>query len=300
MGHPNVVVQLDVGHPSHPSPKPQSSKLVYGQKTFETLIRLVYSMIDIVTKSEIEPQSLHFKRPPIIEAVIAINVSPLSASMIAAIKEAAPTLQKMGYKQRDIPVTMHQFQMHIVGGKSQVSGVDTFHGIRFDSGDGLYAVQFNLSGFVFSRLGEYQTWEQFRSEARRLWSVFSRFTDGVEVLGFGVRYINKLFIPLKADLSAFLRVYPHLPDDVPQTIHEEFMRIAMEIPSPKGVLVHQQTLLPPEREGYAAILLDNDFQFPCRGISTEEVWDSIEKIRVLKDDYFVKFLTPAMMETFNA
>jgi uncharacterized protein (TIGR04255 family) len=258
-------------------------------------------MMDIVTtSSEIEPRSLHFKRPPIIEAVIAINISPLSPSMIAAIKEAAAPLQKIGYKQREVPVTMHQFQMHIVAGKSQASVVDTFHGIRFDSGDGLYAVQFNLSGFVFSRLGEYQTWDQFRSEARRLWSVFSDFTKGIEILSFAVRYINKLFIPLKADLSAFLRVYPHLPEDVPQTIHEEFMRIAMAIPEPTGVLIHQQTLLPPEREGFAAILLDNDFQFPCQGMSAEEVWNSIEKIRSLKDDYFVKFLTPAMLETFNA
>jgi uncharacterized protein (TIGR04255 family) len=258
-------------------------------------------MINVVISTpEPEKRLLHFKHPPIIEAVIAINIVRLPSTMIQVIQESAIVLQQLGYKRREIPVTMHEFQMKIEDGKSQVSGVDTPHGIRFDSTDGRYAVQLNLSGFVFSRLGDYHSWEQFRDEATKLWAVYLQLAKTIQILSFGVRYINKLFVPVRTDLSTFLRVYPQLPEDVPQTIHELFMRIGMAISEPTGVLIHQQTLLPPERENFVTILLDNDFQFPSHGTPVQEVWGLIEKVRSLKDDYFVKFLTPAMMETFNA
>jgi uncharacterized protein (TIGR04255 family) len=247
-----------------------------------------------------EKRSLHFKNPPIVEAVIAVNIFNLSPTVIGSFEETTSRLEQIGYKRREIPITMHAFQMQIADGKSQVTKTDSPHGLRFDSSDGRYAVQFNLSGFVFSRLGGYQTWEEFRDEARKLWLIFIETAEPIRILSFGVRYINKLFVPVATELSNYLTVYPQLPDNVPQIIHESFMRLGMEIIEPKGVLIHQQTLLPPEKEGFATILLDNDFQFGAAEVSNDGLWAMIESVRDLKDDYFVKFLTPAMLETFDA
>jgi uncharacterized protein (TIGR04255 family) len=78
------------------------------------------------------------------------------------------------------------------------------------------------------------------------------------------------------------------------------MRLAMQITNPPGRLTHQQTFLPPEREGFITMLLDNDFQFSALGIQLSSIWSKIDEVRTIKDDYFDKFLTDKMKESFDA
>jgi hypothetical protein len=48
------------------------------------------------------------------------------------------------------------------------------------------------------------------------------------------------------------------------------------------------------------MLLDNDFQFSAIGVPLSAVWEKIDEVRTVKDEYFDKFLTPLMKESFNA
>jgi uncharacterized protein (TIGR04255 family) len=108
---------------------------------------------------------LHFKNPPIIEAVIAITVVPLPDSVIEDFRDCSDEMGASGYRQPD-PVTQHYIEFKIENGVSSSDSTHSSIGLKFLSEDGLHAVQFNKNVFVFSRLGKYDCWEQFRGELR--------------------------------------------------------------------------------------------------------------------------------------
>jgi uncharacterized protein (TIGR04255 family) len=247
---------------------------------------------------EARKSGLHFKNPPIIEAVIAFTVVPLSESVVTRFREFAPEMKEMGYSHSD-PVVQHQFQVKLEKGVSSVGNVDSPIGVKFVSDDSLHAVQFNRTGFVFSRLGRYDRWEQLRDEGRRLWNLFERLSVDPQVITVGVRFINKLFIPVGVDPGEYVHALPLIPDEVAPMITEMFMRVVSPIDSPPGRFVHNQALLPPERDGFASVLFDNDFQFPVEGKSQTEIWEMLETVREIKDRYFVRLTTDKMRATFD-
>lgn len=241
---------------------------------------------------------LHFKNPPIVEAVIAFQVAALPESVIDDFQAGADTLVSAGYKQPE-PLTKHEVQIQFQGADSSFGGKGTPHGLKFTSEDGQHVVQFNREGFVFSRIGHYDSWDPFRDECRKLWEIYSALIGTDDIYGYGVRYINKLYIPLGGNAEEYISVFPHLPEGIPSEMSECFMRLALPIAVPRGRLIHQQILLPPDRAGFSSLLLDNDFQFPALGLKPLEVWDQLEQVRYVKDDYFEKFVTPKMQATFN-
>lgn len=190
--------------------------------------------------------------------------------------------------------------MTLDSGVSSIGSKDDQIGVRFNSEDSLHAVQFNRNAFVFSRLGRYDRWEQLRDEAKKLWNVYSGVADGPKIVLAGVRYINKLFIPTNAEPEEFVRAYPNIPKHIAPVIYEMFMRTVSPILEPPGRFIHNQVLLPQEREGYATLLFDNDFQFPVQDRQETEIWEMLESVREIKDHYFEDLTTDRMRETFDA
>jgi uncharacterized protein (TIGR04255 family) len=233
------------------------------------------------------------------EAVIAVTVSELSESVVPDLGNARASLASLGFEVQ-LPRTKHDFQIRIEEGVSSFAGKDLPYGFQYFRSDRSFAVQFLRSGFVFSQLGSYTSWEDFTEAARKLWNVYLGIVGAVELVSFNVRYINKLFIPELRPWQDFIKIYPSIPEEVPQGFSELFMRITMPIEHPAGRLSHQQAILPPEREGFATVILDNDFQFSAIGNTMSGLWKGIDEVRDLKNDYFLKFLTPAMKEQFDA
>jgi uncharacterized protein (TIGR04255 family) len=242
---------------------------------------------------------LHYKNPPIIEAVIAISVAPLPDSILEKFRIGADEMTALGYRQPE-PLTEHQFEFRIEKGVPSTDSTQSPAGLKFLSENSLHAVQFNRHVFAFSRLGKYDCWEQFRDEARRTWAIYSGVSGDPQPIGLGVRYLNKLFIPADARAEDYVTASPSFPDSISPVISEMFMRIGVPIGEPPGKLIHTQTLLPPERDGFATLLLDNDFQFPVFGKTDSQVWEMLELVREIKDRCFVELTTNKMRETFNA
>lgn len=208
-------------------------------------------------------------------------------------------MQSLGYAKTG-KVSHHVLQVRIESGASSIGSSDAQLGVRFNSKDSLHAVQFNRNAFVFSRLGHYDRWEQLRDEARKLWSVYSGASGGPKMVVAGVRFINKLFIPKSQEPSEYVTAYPQLPSQIAPTINEMFMRTVSPIEDPAGRFIHNQVLLPTEKEGFATLLFDNDFQFPIEGKTESESWEMLEIVRDIKDRYFVGLTTQKMRDTFNA
>jgi uncharacterized protein (TIGR04255 family) len=73
--------------------------------------------------------------------------------------------------------------------------MDTPYGFQYLHRDRSFAVQFLRSGFIFSQLGNYKSWEEFTHAAKEIWNIYLEIVGAVELISFNVRYINKLFVP---------------------------------------------------------------------------------------------------------
>jgi uncharacterized protein (TIGR04255 family) len=262
-----------------------------------------HRIVTILGTMGVEPvhadRPLRLKNPPIVEAAIGITVLKLPSSLLERLKVAFPPDD--AYKGRQ-QVTQSRLEMKIVEGQSTAFTNDEHLGWRWDSSDKLHAVQFKLDGFAFSRMGRYETWEIFIAEAKRLWDIYFAATGPAHVLEFGVRYINKVYIPVGVDINQYLRAYPKLPDEEKQwLLTESIMRLGVPIDSPEpGMFTHQQVLVPSDRPDHAAVILDNDFRYhPPNGINPSDLWSRIDAVRHVKDDYFRDLITPKLLETFN-
>jgi uncharacterized protein (TIGR04255 family) len=249
-------------------------------------------------QDEVRVKPLRFKNPPIVEAIIAFQIMPLPESAIGDFSSGVQAMSDHGYRQPE-PVTKHEVQIKFEGPSSTFGGIGSQHGLRFNSEDGLHAVQFNRDGFVFSRLGKYRSWELFREECKKPWDIYLAVSGVRDIVSYGVRYINKLRLPLMQNFEEYINIYPHLPDGIPKMIHGCFMRLELAVSAPAGQLVHQQILLPPEEPEFSPLILDNDFRFPALGLTANEIWEQLDQVRLVKDHYFDVFTTPKMKETFN-
>ena len=155
-------------------------------------------MTEMDNKVAIRAKPLRFKNPPIVEAVIFFEVATLPGSAIDDFQANSEAMRSEGYELPE-PVTKHELEIRIDGITSSLGGKGSSpHGLKFKTADGLYAVQFNRDGFVFSRLERYETWEAFRSECKKIWQIYSAASGVADVKSYGVRYINKLYIDRKS------------------------------------------------------------------------------------------------------
>jgi uncharacterized protein (TIGR04255 family) len=242
---------------------------------------------------------LSLKNPPIVEAVIGLYVDQLPESIIESFRACTDELKSLGYGRLD-PLTQHELKVKFEVGVSSFDTKDSPHGLKFTGEDGVHVAQFNRDSFLFSRLGRYESWEQFRGEAKRLWRIYSIAAGNPQVNRVGVRYINKLYIPDGAVIEDYVLISPKLPDAISPVIQQMLMRLVLAVENPSGQLIHTQMLMPVERQGFATLLFDNDFHFLTNELTDDQIWGLLELVRDVKDAYFENFTTPKLRELFNA
>lgn len=247
-----------------------------------------------------ERKRLRIKNPPIAEAIISVTVSDLSESVIGEYEKAFRVMAGLGYNRRE-PITAHSFQVQVTAGQVSASKDEARIGDRFFSSDGKFAVQFLRSGFIFSQIGAYDSWEVLTSEAKKIWTVFLAAAGAVELVFYQVRFLNKIHLLDGRRIEDFITLYIYIPENLPQLTTGQYLRLTSPLADPSGVLNHQQILLPPEKEGFGAtMLLDNEFVYSALGLRISELWAKIDSLRDVKDDVFIRMITPAMLEILNA
>ncbi|MGC1870463.1 MAG: TIGR04255 family protein [Acidobacteriaceae bacterium] len=246
--------------------------------------------------------ALHLSHAPIVEAVIGINVEMLPSSYL-------PELKKIfaGFDENYLapePTKSQKFQVDVRVDPAVMSHQEDDLGFRAFSKDRKRLLQLNRNGFLFSRLAPYDRWGTFRDEAKELWKSYRTVAGFAAITEFGLRYVNRLSIPVGQPIERFLKVYPEVPSDSnerPRNMNACFMRLQLELDDPHGLAIIQEIMLPPERPEVATLALDIDlrFQRPVPSDGDEAVWGTLELARHAKNELFVQFLTPEFMRTFE-
>jgi uncharacterized protein (TIGR04255 family) len=158
-------------------------------------------------------------------------------------------------------------------------------------------VQARTDAFLFARLEPYEKWEPFRDEARRLWHIFFAFVPRVAVHTIGVRYINLISLPQGRRLEDYLNIYPEAKTRE-LSFQSLLMRLEIPLDARGGIIILQEALAPPVKPNSFGLVLDIDVRVP-RDPSVP-LWDQVDSLRPVKNQFFEESLTPLAKEDFNA
>jgi len=268
-----------------------------GERAFETHLDINYckprALSFVWYTQTVEPrlpmasESLHLSRAAIIEAVINVQVSPLPESAVESFKIIS------GQVQADYPVQQVLSEMEFTGEVGsqgpKASAKQRSIGIQFRSVDAKQVFQVRLNGFSFHRLAPYGDWLSFRAEASRLWLLYRAAVGPTRTETYSIRYINKIPVPIGQRIERYLRVYPVIPEELPQVMSNYLMRLELQIEG--GIWIAHQALLPPEMPGTGFVLLDNELRYSGLGLTDQEVWDRIDSARHEKNRIFLGCIT---------
>jgi uncharacterized protein (TIGR04255 family) len=175
-------------------------------------------------------------------------------------------------------------------------------GIQFvaNSKDKLFQAQ--LDGWTFNKLAPYRGWEEeFRDQARRLWTAYRAIARPQSITRTALRYVNRLDLPIPMDdMKTYLRTFPEVASDLPQGLSNFYLQLQIPHTDINAMLTINMTMVPPAKKDVASIILDLDL-FRATDIpqTEDDLWEYFEKLRNRKNEIFEACITDATRELFR-
>jgi len=244
-----------------------------------------------------------FPNAPIVEAVIDIRARVMATfdeTSLRAYLETAVTGYNFLDSQRAF---QHEFKVE--GGKPPVQATHDlgWKGLRFQSSNKKHIAQFNRDGFVFSRLHPYVDWTQFASEGMRLWNVFRELAQPVEIPRIGLRFINRIVLPIgELKFEDYIQPAPAPPGGLDLPFMGYMHQDTLAVPGHPYAINVIQTIQPPPAVATQGVAMIFDIDvFTIKGFELEEAKLSrrLEEMRWLKDKVFFGNVTEKAKEMFR-
>lgn len=243
-----------------------------------------------------------YLKAPITEAIIDLRVAfreEISAdsftNIFEFIKDRFPIQQPIFTGvgaftiEPGLPISVNASQQH--------------NGFLFRSVDGLRVFQATLSGFTFSRLAPYESWEEFSTNAKYLWELYEKLYKPAYVTRAAIRYINQINIPNQGivNLQDYLKAVPEIPNSFSQkTLQSFFMQLQIPQEDLNCMLVLNETLAPQTTPEIFPLILDFDlFRQQNWQSDDEDIWKFLEKLRHRKNEIFEASITEKAKEMFD-
>lgn len=175
-------------------------------------------------------------------------------------------------------------------------------GFEFRSNEEKIVTRARIDGFLFSKLRPYETWESFFENAKALWHQYSELTNPIKIKRLGLRYINRINLPLPINnFGDFLKTKPEIADGISQVFSNFFVRLVVLNTSLQGsfATIIQTTEKVSDDQKWLSLILDIDayYELPLEP-KDEKIWDIYENLREFKNDIFFKSITDKTKELF--
>lgn len=240
-----------------------------------------------------------YKRAPITEAAIEIRLEqPLPDEAVAALR----TRLKQEYllsetlSAVDVKVDMKQRQATFdePGPQFKLSSADR--------SDGLMISSVNM---VCSRFAPYNGWEEFRERVARDWAIWKRTVGYQKIQRIGVRYINRIDIPLGGEggvkVEDYLKVFPEYPEnDFWKSLHGYTMQLSSSVDEGKFLLNIITSNVKSPLVDHLSLLLDVDLWTPgSPPQKDDEIFAMLDLIRGYKNRIFEECITDKSRKLFD-
>jgi uncharacterized protein (TIGR04255 family) len=240
-----------------------------------------------------------YPKPPITEGVIHL-----------AVVDSAPQeqLQKLAkrftkeYPQEEVLASV-QFVIDTTGGAATTT--QQLQGYRLKSADQADIVLVFPDGVATARLAPYLGWEYLRDRGLSAWSEWRRTVTFSALKRVGIRYINRIDIPIKQaeniDIDTYLRFGPRVPDFSKQPLGGFLVQVTRPTDLEHwSASITTQVAVPPPLVNHVSIILDIDVfrteQIPGR---EADLWDCIEAVRPMKNAIFESCITDEARKLFE-
>jgi uncharacterized protein (TIGR04255 family) len=244
----------------------------------------------------------YFHRAPITEALIDIQVDPSSDLNFSRFRETIAA-SDFGYYVKN-PIAEGHFGFKVVNEplQTETTSQSAHVGLRLHSLDEKYVAQFRLAGLTLSRLPTYQGWAKLVAETKRIWEIYAKSLAPVRVTRVATRFINNLQLPLQQGDSyqTYLNKVVDVPDEAPQAVESFFQRFQLaDVESAARVnLTLALDTTPPS--GPSPVILDVDAFMPTDLVPPDEqMWESLERLREMKNRTFFATITEKAAELYE-
>lgn len=243
----------------------------------------------------------HLSRAPITEALIDLRVTQQDGLTFSELKNSVdPT--EFGYYLKG-PISFGTFGLALApDGQRSTTTESSQVGLRLHSNDEKYVAQFTISGFTLSRLPPYETWENLLAETRRLWAVYVQRLSPKRVGRVATRFINNLQLPLKpgASFQLYVNKLIDVPDEAPQAVETFLQRFGLVDIATGARVILTLALDGMPVGGPAPVILDVD-AFVATDLKPIDntIWDTLEKLRELKNHSFFGTITELAAELYE-
>lgn len=248
-----------------------------------------------------EMSPMLYKHPPITEAVIGISFSsPIKQTDISSVN-----------KKFHIHYPHHQpvsnFDVAVELSNNQVNKPTTNinkkeDGHRLSTADMTQLLVLWPSSFSLSQLAPYPGWDDFLARFVRDWSVWKRTVGFQTISRVGVRYINRIDIPVTdsiAKYEEFLNVYPKLPDSL-DPILGYAVQVASELKDIDCLLKINSAVVPSPILDHVSFVIDLDISKETDPPQSDnDIYDLLNKIRVQKNAVFETCISSRARELFQ-
>jgi uncharacterized protein (TIGR04255 family) len=242
-------------------------------------------------------QIRYLDRAPIDEAVIELRVrstSPIDLEPLAALSANWKLQYPLEQKVESVAATFG-----VQDGKAMTDAQYQELGFMLKAEDHQDVVQFRRDAFVYSRLSPYTSWEQVLPKAAELWASYRDAIKPERVVRLGVRYINRLRLPLPVDLSEYLTSPPVVPQTLPSTIRAYLTRMILHDASTSNSVAVTHASEPSMDQNRIVVLLDVDaFREVDMDPADEGLLEILESLRQLKNQVFFGSITERTAEMY--
>lgn len=172
-------------------------------------------------------------------------------------------------------------------------GTQSNVGLIFKSDKEEFSLQLRLDGFAISKNAPYRNWEEFRTEALRVYEHFYVLTSLQSITRLALRYINRIDIPLPvSDFDDYFTTFPKIPLILPQAMSNFFMQVVLPWDHIGTIATVNQSIAPRINLESVPIMLDIELS---RGfvppITSNDAWAIFDQLRIIKNTIFESYIT---------
>lgn len=244
------------------------------------------------------PKPRQLSNPPITEAVIDLRVKPTPGFQLEQLDPVLRAIEKE-YSRRD-EILMREFLVAVQpDAENMASRRRGPIGFRLRSADEKRVVQVRANGFTFSWLKPYPGWQDVRAAALGIWTIYSEHVRPQAAVRTAVRYINHIPLTLPIDdIREFFPATPDLPDEWPQVMTGFLSRVAVVDEGTGDQAIVTQTVERDAEVTAITFLLDIDCYNTTSFPDSPAIWETLDRLRVLKNRIFFSSITDQLVDRF--
>jgi uncharacterized protein (TIGR04255 family) len=238
-----------------------------------------------------------YKRPPITEAVVEVRMSS------AVSQEVLEKVQKRLLVEYPAP-PQRTFNMQVEVGEDTSKVIQEPLGYKLTSRDASDVVSISTQAIASSRLPPYEGWEPFIAQARRNWDIWTGIVGRREISRLGVRYINRLDIPVREVPELRIEDYLNFGLRLPKTGIPPMTHLSINSVAPLGkdectLILNAGTGPSPLVQTFSLYLdldISREVALPQRD---DKLWEFVDRMREHKNFIFEACITDRARALFS-